>query len=112
MNHYLEKDKEFLEIGKNYENLAIKKQNKKKYNEAITNYLKALQYYNKQCKQELLRTNIRIKLSELMMLNDYPDAPKKGGTRPTFFQRSEAEICIFPLSFHTHYFHRDTGITD
>lgn len=77
MNHYLEKDKEFFEIGKNYENLAVEKQNKKKYNEAITNYLKALQYYNKQCKQELLRTNIRIKLSELMMLNDYPDAPKK-----------------------------------
>lgn len=41
-----------------------------------------------------------------------PDAPKEGGTRPTFLQRSEAENCIFPLSFHTHYFYRDTGITD
>ena len=75
MNHYLEKEKAFFQIGKNYENLAIEKQNKKKYEEAITNYLKALEYYEKERNQESLKTNIKIKLSELMMLNDHPNAP-------------------------------------
>ena len=77
MNLYLEKEGEYFQVGKNNENLAIQKENKKKYNEAIDYYLKALKYYEKDGKHEPLKINIQIKLAELMMLYNHPDAPKK-----------------------------------
>ena len=77
LNHHLEKDKEYLEIGKNYENLAIKKENKKKYKEAIDNYSQAIKYYEKDGKNKQLKYNILLKLAELMMLTNDPEAPKK-----------------------------------
>ena len=77
MNQYLEKEGEYFQIGKNYENLAIQKENKKKHNEAINNYLQANKYYEKDGKHESLKINIQIKLTELMMINEHPDTQKK-----------------------------------
>lgn len=77
MNYFLEKDGEFYKVGKNYENLAIQKENKKKYDEAIKYYLQAIKYYDKAGNHEELKTNIQIKVCELMILNNHPEAGKK-----------------------------------
>ena len=50
-------------------------------------YLKALKYYEKDGKHEPLRINIQIKLAELMMLYNHPDA----FPCCSFFQR-----CLLP----------------
>lgn len=76
-NDYLEKGKEYFEIGKNYENLAVNKENKKKYSEAIANYTQAIIYYEKDGKNKELKNNLQLKLAELMMSTNDPDAPKK-----------------------------------
>ena len=77
MNQYLEKEGQYFQVGKNNENLGIQKENKKKYKEAIYYYLQAIKYYEKDGKHESLIINIQIKLAELMMINNDPDAPKK-----------------------------------
>ena len=77
MNQYLEKEGQYFQVGKNNENLGIEKENKKKYNEAINYYLIAIKYYEKDGKHESLIIKIQIKLAELMMINEDPDAPKK-----------------------------------
>lgn len=77
LNEQLEKDEEYFQIGKNHENLAIQKDNKKKYDEAIYHYLQALKFYEKDGKHESLKINIEIKLVELMLTCNYPDASKR-----------------------------------
>lgn len=77
MNQFLEKEGQYFQIGKNNENLAIEKENKKKYGEAIIFYLQAIKYYEKDGKHEPLITKLQIKLAELMMVHNHPDGPKK-----------------------------------
>ena len=77
MNYYLEKDREYFKVGKNYENLAVQKENKKKYDDAIKFYLQAIKYYDKDGNHEELKTNLQIKVAELMVLNNHPKARKK-----------------------------------
>ena len=77
MNQYLEKEKQYFQVAKNNETLAQQKEKKKKFDEAINYYMEALKYYNKDGKHENLKTNIQIKLAELMLINNHPDANKK-----------------------------------
>ena len=77
MNYYLEKDGEYFKVGKNYENLALQKENKNKYDEATKYYLQAIKYYEKEGKHEELKVKMQIKASELMLLNNHPEAGKK-----------------------------------
>lgn len=84
MNSYLEKDGKFFQVGKNFENLAIKEENKEKYEKAIDYYLKAVKYYEKDEKHQDLITKILIKLSELMILHNHPQAETKV---PTMLER-------------------------
>ena len=72
INSLLEKDGKFFQIGKNYENLGIKRENKEKYDIAIEHYLQAVEYYEKDGQHENLKTKIFIKLSELMILHNHP----------------------------------------
>ena len=74
INLLLEKDEKFFQIGKNYENLAIKRENKEKYDLAIEYYLQAVNYYEKDGKHKNLKTKILIKLTELMILHNHPQA--------------------------------------
>ena len=78
MNSCLEKEAKFFQVGKNYENLAIKKENKEKYDIAIEYYLQAVKYYEKDdTKHKDLKTKIFVKLSELMILHNHPQAKDK-----------------------------------
>ena len=77
MNLYLEKEGKYFQVGKNYENLAIKRENKEKYDIAIEHYLQAVKYYEKDGKHSNLKTKILIKLTELMILHNHPQAEFK-----------------------------------
>ena len=77
INLLLEKDEKFFQIGKNYENLAIKRENKEKYDLAIEYYLQAVNYYEKDGKHKNLKTKILIKLTELMILQNHPQAKEQ-----------------------------------
>ena len=77
MNLYLEKQEKFFQVGKNYENLAINRENKEKYDIAIEHYLKAVNYYEKDGKHQNLKTKILIKLTELMILHNHSQAEVK-----------------------------------
>ena len=77
MNQYLERKGEYYQAGKNNENLAIKKENDEKYDEAINYYLQAFKYYETDGKHESLKNNMEIKITELMMVHNHPDGPKK-----------------------------------
>ena len=77
MNQYLEKDGEFYQIGKNNEQMAIKKENNENYNEAIIYYSEAFKYYEMDGKHESLKNNMQIKTAELMLIYNHPDGPSK-----------------------------------
>ena len=77
MNLCLEKKGKFFEIGKNYENMAIKKEKKEKYDLAIDYYLKAITYYDKDRKHKNLKTKIYVKLAELMIIHNHSQANVK-----------------------------------
>ena len=77
INSLLEANGKFFQVGKNYENLAIKRENKEKYDIAIEHYLQAVKYYEKDGQHENLKTKIYIKLSELMILHNHPQAETK-----------------------------------
>jgi len=77
MNQYLEKEGEYYQAGKNNENLGIKNENNEKYNEAIIYYSQAFKYYEMDGKHESLKNNMQIKIAELMMIYNHPDAPLK-----------------------------------
>ena len=74
INLLLEKEGKFFQIGKNHENLAIKRENREKYDTAIEHYLQAIKYYEKDGKHNNLKTKILIKLTELMILHNHPQA--------------------------------------
>ena len=74
INLLLEKEGKFFQIGKNHENLAIKRENREKYDTAIEHYLQAIKYYEKDGKHKNLKTKILIKLTELMILHNHPQA--------------------------------------
>ena len=77
MNLYLEQEGKYFQVGKNYENLAIKRENKEKYDIAIEHYLQAVKYYEKDGKHSNLKTKILIKLTELMIFHNHPQAELK-----------------------------------
>ena len=77
MNKYLEERNEFYKAGKINQNLAIEKESKEKYEDAIIYYLQALNFYEKDGKHEALKCNILIKLSELMIVHNYPNSSTK-----------------------------------
>ena len=77
VNSCLEKEEKYFQVGKNYENLAIKRENKEKYDIAIEHYLQAVKYYEKDGKHQNLKTKILIKLTELMILHNHPKAELK-----------------------------------
>ena len=76
-NQALEKEGQYFQIGKNNENLAIQKENKKKYEEAINYYLQAIKYYERDGNHQQLIIKIEIKLAELMMVHNHPQSPQK-----------------------------------
>ena len=77
MNKYLEKEGDYYQAGKNNENLGITNENKKNYNNAIHYYSQALNYYEMDGKHESLKMNMKIKIAELMLLCNHPEAPLK-----------------------------------
>lgn len=95
MNQYLERKGEYYQAGKNNENLAIKKENDEKYDEAINYYLQAFKYYETDGKHESLKNNMEIKITELMMVYNHPDGPKKV---PTFLENIGKNYLKNPLT--------------
>lgn len=77
MNNYLEREGEYFQAGKNNENLAIKNENNENYNEAIIYYSQAVKYYEIDGKHESLKNKMQIKIGELMLVHNHPDAPTK-----------------------------------
>lgn len=77
MNQYLERDGEFYQVGKNYENLSKKLENNEQYDEALSYYMKSYAYYEQDGKHESLKNNIGLKIAELMLIQNHPDAPTK-----------------------------------
>ena len=77
INSILEKEKNYFKIGKNYENLAIKEENKQKWVISIEHYLKAIKYFGKDDKHENAKIDIYIKLTKLMVFHSYPHADEK-----------------------------------
>ena len=77
MNTCLEKDRNFFQAGKNCEELAIQKEAKKKYKEAIDLYFKSSIYYERDGKNENLKNEMKIKTAELMMKIEHEKASKE-----------------------------------
>ena len=77
MNKFLEKEGDYYQAGKNNENLGIINENNEKYSDAINYYSQALNYYEIDGKHESLKINMKIKIAELMMLCNHPEAPLK-----------------------------------
>lgn len=77
MNQYLEKEGDYYQAGKNNEQMGIKSENNEYYNEAINYYSQAFYYYELDGKHESLKNNMQIKVAELMMLHNHPDADSK-----------------------------------
>ena len=77
MNSYLEKDKNYFQVAKNYEELAIQKEIKKKYEEAMDLYFKSSIYYERDGKNENLKNEMKIKTAELMMKIEHEKASKE-----------------------------------
>lgn len=77
LNDYLEKNGEFLEAGKNCENVAIKFEKEKKYKDAIFYYIEAIKYYEKDIKNDNQIINLKKKLIELIIIiNGFPNEEK------------------------------------
>ena len=72
----LEKKGELFEAGKNCENMGIKFENEKKYEDAIYFYEEAINYYEKNTINEELIINLKNKLIELIIINGYPNEEK------------------------------------
>ena len=72
----LEKKGELFEAGKNCENMGIKFENEKKYEDAIYFYEEAVNYYEKNTMNEELIINLKKKLIELIIINGYPNEEK------------------------------------
>ena len=77
MNACLEKDKNYFQVAKNCEELAIQKEIKKKYEEAMDLYFKSSIYYEKDGKHENLKNEMKIKSAELMMKIEHEKASKE-----------------------------------
>lgn len=95
MNQYLEKEGEFYQIGKNNEQMGVKKENNENYNEAIDYYSEAIKYYEMDGKHESLKNNMQIKTAELMMIHNHPDAPSKV---PTILENIGNDYLKNPIS--------------
>ena len=67
MIDHLEKKREFFEAGKNCENMGMKYENEKNYNEAIYYYQEAIKLYEKDTQHENIKINLQTKLSELIL---------------------------------------------
>ena len=77
MNISLEKDKNFFQAAKNCEDLAIQKEIKNKYEEAMDLYFKSSYYYERDGKHENLKNEMKIKTAELMMKIEHEKASKE-----------------------------------
>ena len=77
MNNYLVREGDYFQAGKNNENLAIKNENNDNYNQAIIYYSQAAKYYEVDGKHEALKNQMQIKIGELMLVNNHPEAPSK-----------------------------------
>lgn len=77
MNLFLEKDKNFFQAAKNCEELAVQKETKKKYGEAMELYFKSSNYYERDGKHENLKNEMKIKTAELMMKIEHEKASKE-----------------------------------
>ena len=67
MIDHLEKKGEYFEAGKNCENMGMKYENEKNYNEAIYYYQEAIKLYEKDTQHENIKINLQTKLSELIL---------------------------------------------
>ena len=77
MMNYLSSNGEYYEAGKLTEKNGEKYENEKKYNAAINSYLKAIEFYEMDNSHNSTKNNCLIKLADLMVINDHPDAAKK-----------------------------------
>ena len=98
MNQYLEKEGDFYQAGKNNEQMAIKSENNEYYNEAINYYSQASYYYELDGKHESLKNKMQIKVAELMILYNHPDAPSKV---PTIMENIAKNYSKNPITKYT-----------
>ena len=98
MNQCLEKEGDFYQAGKNSEQMGIKNENNEYYNEAINYYSQASYYYELDGKHESLKNNMQIKVAELMMLYNHPDAPSKV---PTIMENLAKNYLKNPITKYT-----------
>ena len=77
MMNYLNNSKEYYEAGKLMEENGQKAENSQKYNEAITSYLKAIEFYEMDNNHNSLKNKCSLKVAELMVINNYYDAANK-----------------------------------
>ena len=98
MNQYLEKEGDFYQAGKNNEQMGIKSENNEYYNEAINYYSQASYYYELDGKHESSKNNMQIKVAELLMIYNHPDAPSKV---PTIMENLANNYLKNPITKYT-----------
>ena len=77
MMNYLNNNGEYYEAGKLTENNGDEYENNKKHDAAINSYLKAIEFYEMDNNHNSTKNNCLIKVADLMMINDHPDASSK-----------------------------------